>query len=443
MKRTLYSSLQAWKHSSARKPLILKGARQVGKTYLLREFGLREYDATAYLNFDRDPNLAGLFLGKLDPQMIVKKISIYLGMPVLPGRTLIILDEIQNVPSAIGSLKYFQEEAPEFHVAAAGSLLGLALMNKPTAFPVGKVAFLDLFPMTFGEFLEATGRSRLRDMIDTKADFEPLDEIFHRELVELLKIYEYVGGMPEAVARYAAGGDLPEVREVHNQILAAHELDFRKHSGKNEAVRLGAVWNSIPTQLAGENKRFLYSAVEKFARAAAFKGSLQWFIEAGLVLRCAKVKTPRLPLAGYREESIAKAYFFDTGLLSARLGLSPKTILESDRLFVEYNGALAENFVAQELTAAAGMGSGSRGPFYWASDGQAELDFLVESEGGIYPLEVKAGVSRRKRSLRVYDDRYHPPALSRATLMNFRHDGEIWNLPLYAVSRFPALLSLN
>lgn len=442
MKRTLYSSLQAWKHSSARKPLILKGARQVGKTYLLKEFGLREYDATAYLNFDRDPNLAGLFLGKLDPQMIVKKISIYLGIPVLPGRTLIILDEVQNVPTAISCLKYFQEEAPEFHVAAAGSLLGLAL-NKPTAFPVGKVEFLDLFPMTFGEFLEATGRNRLGDMIDTKADFEPLDEVFHRQLVEILKIYQYVGGMPEAVARYAAGGDLPEVREVHNQILAAHELDFRKHSGKNEAVRLGAVWDSIPTQLAGENKRFLYAAVEKSARAAAFKGSLQWFVEAGLVLRCAKVKAPRLPLAGYREESIAKAYFFDIGLLSARLGLSPKTILEGDRLFVEYNGALAENFVAQELTAAGGTGSGSRGLFYWASDGQAELDFLVESEGGIYPLEVKAGVSRRKRSLRVYGDRYHPPALSRATLMNFRHDGDIWNLPLYAVSKFPALFPFN
>lgn len=449
MKRAIYPALQAWKRSSVRKPLIIKGARQVGKTYLLKEFGRRDYEATAYLNFDRDPDLAGLFLGKLDPREIVKKISIYLGMPVLPGRTLIILDEVQNVPAAIGSLKYFQEEAPEFHVAAAGSLLGLAL-NKPTAFPVGKVEFLDMFPMTFGEFLEAAGRSGLREMIEGKADFVPLDEVFHRQLVDLLKVYKYVGGMPEAVARYTAGGDLLEAREVQNQILAAHELDFRKHSGSNDAVRLAAVWDSIPAQLAGENKRFLYSAVETSARAAAFKGSLQWFVEAGLVLRCARVKAPRLPLAGYREETIAKAYFFDVGLLAARLGLSPKTILEGDRLFVEYHGALAENFAAQELTAAAGLGahSGSggfpphRGLFYWASEGQAEVDFLVEAERGIFPLEIKAGVSRRKRSLRVYGEKYHPRALSRATQMNFRHDGDIWNLPLYAVSRFPMIVNL-
>ena len=449
MKRDLYSALLDWKRLSSRKPLILKGARQVGKTYLIKEFGRNEYESIAYLNFERDPALIDLFRGRLDPRGLVEKLSIYLEMRILPGRTLIVFDEIQDSPEALGSLKYFQEEAPEYHVVAAGSLLGLKL-NKPTAFPVGKTAFLELFPMTFGEFLAALGRDELRRLIDEKASFEPLDEIFHRELSGLLKLYYYVGGMPEAVARFAEGRDPARAREAQLQILAAHELDFRKHTTKTDAVHLAAIWDSIPSQLALENKRFRYAALGKHARARDYRGSLQWFVAAGLVLKCDNVKTPRLPLAGYREEGIAKAYFMDVGLLGARLGLTARTIMEGDRLFVEYHGALAENFVAQELTASAGLGAGGagseagearpgKGLFYWTSDGIAEVDFLVEADGRIYPLEVKAGVSTKTKSLLQYGAKYLPAALSRATLMNFRLDGAIRNYPLYAVSRFPAL----
>ena len=483
MKRDLYSALLDWKRSSSRKPMILKGARQVGKTYLIKEFGRNEYESIAYLNFERDPAFIDLFRGRLDPRGLIEKLSIYLEMRILPGRTLIVFDEIQDSPEALGSLKYFQEEAPEYHVAAAGSLLGLKL-NKPTAFPVGKTAFLELFPMTFGEFLAALGRDELRRLIDEKASFEPLDEIFHRELSGLLKFYYFVGGMPEAVARFAEGRDPAGAREAQLQILAAHELDFRKHTTKTDAVHLAAIWDSIPSQLALENKRFRYAALGKHARARDYRGSLQWFVAAGLVLKCDNVKTPRLPLAGYREEGIAKAYFMDVGLLGARLGLTARTIMEGDRLFVEYHGALAENFVAQELTASAGLGAGGagseasrdepltrhspvayingrvrrnwtpgqspglrppwetrpgKGLFYWTSDGIAEVDFLVEADGRIYPLEVKAGVSTKKKSLLQYVAKYSPAALSRASLMNFWLDGAIRNYPLYAVSRFPAL----
>lgn len=449
MKRDLYSALTDWKQSEFRKPLILKGARQVGKTYLLKEFGRKEFESTAYLNFERDPALSGLFHGRLDPGDLVRKLSIYLEMPIQPGRTLIIFDEVQDAPEAIGSLKYFQEEAPEYHVVAAGSLLGL-LLNKPTAFPVGKTAFFELFPLTFGEFLEALGKGELRRLIDDKADFEPLDEVFHRELVDWLKRYYFVGGMPEAVARFAETRDLARARECQLQILAAHELDFRKHADKLGAVHLAAVWDSIPSQLARENKRFRYSALGPHVRAREYRGTMQWFVAAGLVLKCNNVKMPRLPLVGYREEGIAKAYFMDVGLLAARLGLTARTVMEGDRLFVEYHGALAENFVAQELAAAAGLGAGGagrgagrprpgKGLFYWTSAGTAEVDFLVEADGRVYPLEVKAGISSKKKSLLLYGDKFAPPALSRATSMNFRRDGVIRNYPLYAVSRFPSL----
>jgi predicted AAA+ superfamily ATPase len=449
MKRDLYSALTDWKQSKFRKPLILKGARQVGKTYLLKEFGRKEFESTAYLNFERDPALSGLFRGRLDPGDLVRKLSIYLEMPIQPGRTLIIFDEVQDAPEAIGSLKYFQEEAPEYHVVAAGSLLGL-LLNKPTAFPVGKTAFFELFPLTFGEFLEALGKGELRRLIDDKTDFEPLDEVFHRELIDWLKRYYFVGGMPEAVARFAETRDLARAREGQLQILAAHELDFRKHAGKFEAVHLAALWDSIPSQLARENKRFRFSALGPHVRAREYRGTMQWFVAAGLVLKCSNVKMPRLPLVGYREEGIAKAYFMDVGLLAARLGLTARTVMEGDRLFVEYHGALAENFVAQELAAAAGLGSGGagrgaerlrpgKGLFYWTSAGTAEVDFLVEADGRVYPLEVKAGISSKKKSLLLYGDKFAPPALSRATLMNFRRDGVIRNYPLYAVSRFPSL----
>jgi predicted AAA+ superfamily ATPase len=296
--------------------------------------------------------------------------------------------------------------------------------------------------MTFGEFLEALGRSGLRRMLVEKSDFEPFETAFHDELLDLLKKYYFVGGMPEAVARYAAGGDMREVRTIQIDILEAHGHDFRKHTGKAEAVRLGRVWDAVPGQLARENKKWRYAEVARHARARDYADAVGWLADAGLVLRSHRITAPRMPLAGYRDENAYKLYLLDVGLLGARLGLSERTIVSGNDLFVEYHGAFAENFVAQELTASrAGRGGHAAGDravlYYWTSDGLAEVDFLVEEGERIYPLEVKAGASAKKKSLLFYGNKYAPPALSRATAMNFKRDGTIFNYPLYAVSRFP------
>lgn len=433
MKRDLYGSLLAWKNLPARKPLILRGARQVGKTYLLKEFGRQEYKDTAYFNFEQDPGLAGFFHGKLDPALIVQNLSLYSEKAIVPGRSLIVFDEIQNCPEALNSLKYFQEQAPEHHVAAAGSLLGLKV-GKSTAFPVGKVAFLDLHPMSFGEFLEATGHSGLRKIIESRSAFDPLESAFHQALLHDLRLYYYVGGMPEAVALYAESRDLKRVRRVQDGILEAHIHDFAKHTTKTEAVRLGRIWDAVPGQLAKENKKFRYADVAKHARARDYTESLQWLADAGLVLKCHNIKCPKLPLSGYREDDAFKIYLLDVGLLGTRLGLTERTIVEGDRLFSEYSGAFVENYVAQELVT-----YGCRELYYWTSASQAEVDFIVGRDDAVYPLEVKAGASPKKKSLTVYAEKFAPHILSRATTMNFKKDGGVCNYPLYAVSRFPDL----
>jgi len=430
MKRDLYDDLLAWKQQEGRKPLVLRGARQVGKTYLLKEFGRREFAKTIYLNFEQNPAFAEFFAGKLDPQAIVEKLSLYFGTEIRPEEALLVFDEIQECPEALAGLKFFQEEAPAYHVAAAGSLLGLKL-NKPTAFPVGKVTFLDLHPMTFGEFLEAAGKGGLRRLISEKHDFEPLEAAFHDAIMDLLRKYYFVGGMPEATAGFIAGRDPREIRGIQNDILEAHLHDFRKHTGKAEAVRLARVWDVVPAQLARENKKWRYADVAKHARARDYAEGVQWLTDAGLVLRSYRIAAPRLPLAGYKDEDAFKLYLLDVGLLGARLGISEKTIVSGNELFVEYHGAFAENFAAQELAAA------RKRLFYWTSNAIAEVDFLVEDGEKIFPLEVKAGKSAKKKSLRVYGNKYAPPVLSRATAMNLKLDGAIANYPLYAVSRFP------
>lgn len=432
MKRDLYKKLLDWKHSTWRKPLILKGARQVGKTYVLKEFGTKEYENTAYFNFEQDPGLAEFFRGRINPRAIIEKLSAYLEAAIKPGKTLIVLDEVQSSPEALTSLKYFQEEAAEFHIAAAGSLLGLKV-GKTTPFPVGKVTFLELYPFSFGEFLEGIGRSRLRQLLDGKTTFDPLETSFHEELLDRLRLYYFIGGMPEAVATYAASRDLKKVREIQNAILTAYLHDFAKHTTKTESVRLSLVWHAIPAQLAKENKKFRYSEISKHARSRDYAESLQWIYDAGLIHKCFNVRTPKLPLSGYRDDDVFKVYFLDVGLLGARLGLSERTIVDGNRLFDEYNGAFVENFVAQELIAA-----GRRELYYWTSAGLAEVDFIVVHDELILPLEVKAGTSIKKKSLLVYGGKYHPSVLSRATLMNFKHDGNIFNYPLYGIFRFPS-----
>ena len=435
MKRDIYEKLVAWKESPARKPLILKGARQVGKTFILNEFGKREFDHVAYFNFEEDPALGEFFTGRLLPERIIEKLSIYQEAPITPDRTLIIFDEIQNSPAALTSFKYFYEKSPEYHLAAAGSLLGIKI-GQSAAFPVGKVNFIDLYPLTFGEFLDAVGKLQLRQLLKAKIEATPIADIFHTELIDLLKIYYFVGGMPEAVNQYAADKDLNQVRKIQKEILTAFNIDFSKYTTKTEAIRIAAAWNTIPGQLAKENKKFTYAEITKYARAREYSEAIQWLVDAGLVIKVPNIQTPKLPLSAYKKDKF-KLYLCDIGMLGAMINVSQRSIVLGNRQFSEYNGAFVENYAAQEIVA-----QGLSELYYWTSKNIAEVDFVVSWQDWIFPLEVKAGVSKQKKSLRVFGQKYKPAVLSRATLMNFKEDGGIRNYPLYALFKFPHLKSV-
>jgi uncharacterized protein len=430
MKRDIYNQLIQWKQSPSRKPLVMKGARQVGKTYILQEFGTNEYDQVAYFNFEEDPDLNEFFTGRLLPEKIIDKLSIYQESRILPERTLIIFDEIQSSPETLTSLKYFYEKAPEYHIVTAGSLLGVKI-GQSSPFPVGKVNFMNLYPLSYGEFLDGVGKSQLRLFLENKTDFEPIPVSFHTELIDLLKIYYFVGGMPEAVEKYVKTKDLNKVRKIQDEILSAYAMDFSKYATKTEAIRIADIWASIPGQLAKVNKKFTFSEVSKNARAREYSESIQWLVDGGLVYKTNNVKTPKIPLSGYQEGRY-KLYLLDVGLLGAMIKVSQQMIIKGDRQFSEYNGAFVENYVAQELVA-----QGRSDLYYWSSKSLAEVDFVVAWQDMILPLEVKSGISKQKKSLRAYGEKYHPPVLSRATLMNFKEDGGIRNYPLYAVSLFP------
>ena len=428
MKRDAYQRLLAWKGSAAtRKPLLMRGARQTGKTYLLRAFGRERYAASHYFNFEQTPDLASLFQRDLDPQRIVRDLSIFAGARIVPERSLIILDEIQACNAALNSLKYFAEDAPQYHVAAAGSLLGVVL-STPRSFPVGKVDFVDLHPMTFLEFLDALGEGRYRGVIEEHDVLAPFPEAFHHALLDLLRAYYFVGGMPEAVAGYAANRDVAAVRAVQQAILDAYVLDFAKHAPAREVPRIIAVWESLPRHLARENRKFIFSAIRPSARARDYEDAIVWLEGAGLILRAFAVESARLPLRGYADRRSFKVYALDVGLLGALVGAAPQLLVHGDRLFEEYRGALVENYVAQQLAAA------TAGELhYWrSSGGKAEVDFLLEPGGEIVPLEVKAGVNPRSKSLRSFDAQFAPPLLVRSTLLNLKRDARVLNIPLYA-----------
>ena len=428
MERDAYERLLAWKGAATRKPLLMRGARQTGKTYLLRAFGRERYAASHYFNFERTPDLASLFRRDLHPERIVRDLSIFSGTRILPERSLIILDEIQACNAALNSLKYFAEDAPQYHVAAAGSLLGVAL-STPRSFPVGKVHFVDLHPMTFLEFLEALGEGRYRGVIEEHASLTPFPDAFHHALLDLLRAYYFVGGMPETVVHFAANRDVAAVRAVQQAILDAYVLDFAKHAPAREVPRIMAVWDSLPRHLARENRKFIFSAIQPSARARDYEDAIVWLEGAGLILRAFGVETARLPLRGYADRRSFKVYALDVGLLGALAGAAPRLLVHGDRLFSEYRGALVENYVAQQLTAAA-----AGGLHYWrSSGGKAEVDFLLEREGEVLPLEVKAGVNPRSKSLRSFDSQFAPRLLLRSTLLNLKRDARILNIPLYAV----------
>jgi len=429
MKRDLYKQLLLWKNSPLRQPLLLQGARQVGKTHLLKEFSVQEYKNCCYVNFEEMGACKNFFETDLKPHRILRDLSIHLEIKIEPATTLIVFDEIQQCPNALTSLKYFCEHAQEYSVAAAGSLLGVKLSGA-RGFPVGKVHFCHLFPMSFFEFLDAVGRPMLRTLLEEIKDFEPIAEPHHQQLLELLKIYLYVGGMPKPVLRYVQTGDFDVVRETQEDLLKAYVHDFAKHAPPSLVMKITQIWDSIPIHLGKENKKFIFSALKKSARARDYEEALQWLLDAELIYRVNQITTPKLPLKSYGDREAFKVYLLDVGLLAAMCRLPARIIVDGDHLFVEFKGSFTENYVAQALKTALG------GPiYYWASEREAEVDFLVEWEGELFPLEVKSGRSTKKKSLLVYQKKYHPRLLSRSSLMNVKKDGDLCNYPLYLVSR--------
>jgi predicted AAA+ superfamily ATPase len=427
MKRSVYDKLISWKNDNKRKPLLLQGARQVGKTYLINEFGHKEYTNFIYLNFEQNPELSSLFQNELKPEKIINNISLYLGQKITSDNTLIFFDEIQAAPKALTALKYFCEETPEYHIISAGSLLGVSV-GKESSFPVGKVNFMKLYPMSFFEYLYAFGENLLADDLLSKTQLEPLTELIHEKLLSHLKLYLFLGGMPEVLQDYSDNKDINSVRKIQNEILEAYKRDFSKYTEKSQAIKTSELWNSIPYQLAKENKKFKFSDVRKKARAATFEQTIEWLNKAGLINVVHNISTPKLPLSGYTDNSKFKIYLLDSGLLAAMLNLSSDIIIKPTEIFSEYNGAFIENFVASEL-----ISSGFKDLFYWTSKSDAEVDFIFQDGNIIFPLEVKSGLNRNIKSLRSYENKYKPKLLFRCSPRNFSQHDNFINSPLYAV----------
>ena len=426
MYRIAIEELLKWKQSKRRKPLIIEGARQVGKTWLMKELGKTEFKNFVYINFDSNPDMANLFEGSLQISRLIAGLQIYSGQKITTD-TLLIFDEIQEVPRALSSLKYFCEEAPEYAVISAGSLLGVA-MHKGTSFPVGKVDFLDLFPLSFTEFLNATGNENLADLLQS-GDWQLITS-FKNKYIELLRYYYFIGGMPEAVQTFIDENDFNAVRKVQQNILTAYEQDFSKHAPHKTVPRIRMVWQSIPSQLAKENRRFVYGALRKGARAKDFELAIQWLKDCGLIQQVIRLSKPSLPLPAYADEGF-KMFLSDVGLLGAMSGLDATTLLHGNAFFNEFKGALTEQYVAQELRCSLGLT-----PCYWSAEhATAEVDFVFQYKSGIYPVEVKAEENLKAKSLKVYSDKYTPAISIRSSMSDYRQDDWLLNLPLYGISQ--------
>lgn len=425
MERMKMEELVRWKERPGRKPLILKGARQVGKTWLMKEFGERYFDHVAYVNLDRNSRMRRVFDGDFDIDAIVMALNIETGVPIQPEKTLIILDEVQEAPRAISSLKYFCEDAPEYAVIAAGSLLGVAI-HQGTSFPVGKVDIMEIHPLNYREFLAAMGESALADLLAQKK--YALMDAFAEKYIRLLKLYLYIGGMPEAVDAYAQRRDIVEVRSIQRTILELYEDDFGKHAPKSELPRIRIVWNAVPLQLAKENKKFFFGQIKAGARARDFEIAIQWLVDCGLLTKVYRVEKPAVPLKSYIDFAAFKIYLLDVGLLGAMGDLDAKTILEESEIFVEFKGAMAEQYVLQQL-----VSDTSYAPFYYSVSSHNEIDFVLQREGQVVPLEVKAAENLRSKSLRSYCDKFSPALAVRTSLSGYREQEWMTNLPLYAV----------
>ena len=423
MKRTAYNLLLDWKNNPTKKPLIIQGARQVGKTWLMKEFGKNEYQQTAYFNFETNKTLHSIFKSGIDTEKIISLLSLVGGYTIDPHNSLIILDEIQACPEAITTLKYFQENNPEYNIFAAGSLLGVAI-HGGVSFPVGKVDFLTVYPLDFHEFLDAAGQSQLLKAIESGDTIAA--EVFNDQLIELLKQYYLVGGMPEAVSAFIKEYNYKHVRQIQNNILIAYENDFSKHAPVSQLPRIRLVWQSIVGQLAKENSKFIYSILRKGSRAKEFELAIEWLKDAGLIHKVIRVKKPGLPINAYADWADFKIYMNDIGLMCALGDLNAEIILSGNELFKEFKGTISEQFVLQQL-----LVQGYR-PYYWAPENsQAEIDFLIQRENQIVPIEVKSAENLKSRSLRSYYDKYQPSLCIRTSLADFKAQDWMQNIPLY------------
>lgn len=432
MYRMAMENLLAWKQSRRRKPLIIEGARQVGKTWLMKEFGRQAYGDTVYINFDSNARMAELFASDLDTKRLVLGLELYAGRKIDPENALLIFDEVQEVPRALAALKYFCEDAPQYHIVCAGSLLGIAL-HRGTSFPVGKVDFLKLYPLSFQEFLMAIGKKQFSELLDQQ-DFSMITS-FRETYADALKQYYFVGGMPEAVESFAENQDFNEVRQIQKRILAAYEQDFSKHAPNEVVPRLRMLWNSIPAQLAKENKKFIYGLVREGARAKDYETALLWLSDCGLVHRVSRVNAPGIPLRAYEDMKAFKLFVLDVGLLGCMTGLHQRTLLDGNALFVEFKGALTEQYVCQQLKTLADLEL-----CYYTNDrGSCEVDFVVDTGGRVIPLEVKAETNLRAKSLKTYREKFSPELAIRTSMADYRKEDGLVNLPLYAIGQIGSL----
>lgn len=414
--------------SKHRKPLIIEGARQVGKTWLMKEFGRQAYENTIYINFDSNSQMMELFTPDLDIDRIIMGIELYVGYKIDPDRTLLIFDEVQEVPRALSSLKYFCENAPQYHIICAGSLLGVAL-HEGTSFPVGKVDFLRLYPLSFSEFLMAIGKERYVRLLDNR-DFGMIAS-FRQTYIDALKYYYFIGGMPEAVQCFVENKDFNEVRDIQKRILGAYEQDFSKHAPNETVPKIRMVWNSIPSQLAKENKKFIYGFIREGARAKEYENAIMWLSDCGLVHRICKVNFPGIPAKAYENFSAFKLFVADVGLLGCMAGLHQRALLAGNNLFTEFKGALTEQYVCQQLKTIEDLGI-----YYYTNDrGSCEIDFVVDTGERVLPIEVKAEVNLKAKSLKTFREKFLPDISVRTSMADYKKEDWLVNLPLYAIEQ--------
>ena len=439
MERKIINDLLKWKDSPYRKPLILKGVRQVGKTWILKEFGRRYYENTAYFNFDENEDYKQFFETTKDVSRILQNLMLASGEKILPGKTLIIFDEVQDCPKVINSMKYFCENAPEYHIACAGSLLGIALA-KPSSFPVGKVDFMQIDPMTFSEFLVANGDENLAKYMESVDTIEPIPDAFFHPLYEKLKMYYVTGGMPEPVLMWTQNRDTGAMQHSLSGIIDAYERDFAKHPDTKEFPKISMVWKSIPSQLARENKKFIYKVVKPGARAREYEDALQWLVDARLVHKVYRSSAPGLPIAAYDDLSAFKIYLVDVGLLRRLSQLAPTVFGEGNRLFTEFKGALTENYVLQKL-----IPQFEVAPRYWTQTNPPyEVDFLIQRENDIFPIEVKSEANTTSRSLKKFKELFPDKVKLRIrfSLDNLKLDGDMLNIPLFMADQTDRLIGI-